>query len=56
MIGGYGCTFDKRAAFVYTALTDIEALFVRKMNWKVLLEENPIIAVHIKSSIFNDYF
>jgi len=30
VIGAYGITFNKRAAFIYTALTSIEGFFIRK--------------------------
>ena len=43
-IGGYGCTFNKRASFIYTSLTEIESLFIRKLNWKSLIQDHPIIS------------
>jgi hypothetical protein len=33
VIGAYGCTFNQRAAFIYTAINACEGFFVRKRQW-----------------------
>jgi hypothetical protein len=41
VIGAFMVSFCQRSEFVYTALTNIEGLFVRKMNWHEILSSNP---------------
>ena len=55
VIGDYAMTFNQRSQFIYTALTDLHALFIRKENWMVLLMENPDIGGKIISKIFLKY-
>jgi len=55
VIGAYGITFNKRAAFIYTALTTVEGFFIRKNNWLDLLSISPEIAFVIKKNVLMDY-
>ena len=34
VIGAYECMYNKRSAFIYTALTEIEGFFIRKRKWE----------------------
>ena len=34
IIGAYGITFNRRAAFIYKTYTKIQGFFMRKSNWK----------------------
>tara|TARA_B110000285_G_scaffold154438_1_gene172301 strand:+ start:997 stop:2052 length:1056 start_codon:yes stop_codon:yes gene_type:complete len=57
VIGGFNCTFDKRAIFCYRTKTNCEGYSVRKANWMELIsEENyPSIAATLKRNVENDY-
>lgn len=48
VIGGYGCTFNQRSAFIYTALTDIHGYSVRKENWHKLLDYDKEVTASLK--------
>lgn len=39
VIGAYECTFNKRSSFIYTTLTNIEGLFIRKQKWSEMMTE-----------------
>lgn len=39
ILGAYGCTFYKRAIFIYKANTDCKGYFIRKINWLRLMTE-----------------
>jgi CRP-like cAMP-binding protein len=41
---------------VYTALSDIEGLFIRKINWLEILESNPAVASVLISNVMYRYF
>ena len=36
-IGAFGATFNQRSEFVYTALTDLHSMAIRKENWNEIL-------------------
>ena len=55
IIGAYGATFNKRAAFIYAASTPIEGFFVRKEKWKNALEENASVGSQMKKNIWLNY-
>lgn len=55
VIGAYGITFNKRAAFIYTALTHVEGFFIRKQEWLDILQISPEIAFVIKKNVLMDY-
>jgi len=41
IIGGYGLTWNQKAAFNYTSFTFVSGFFVRKKNWDQILAGNP---------------
>jgi hypothetical protein len=41
IIGPFGITFNQRSQFIYTTLTEIHGFFIRKSNWKLILDLNP---------------
>lgn len=57
VIGGYNCTFDKRAIFCYRTKTLCEGYSVRKKNWMALISEDefPSISKTLKRNVENDY-
>ena len=55
VIGGYGVTYNQRASFIYTSLTDVSGYSVRKENWFELLNQNEEIANILKGSILMNY-
>lgn len=55
VIGAYECIFNKRSAFIYTALTDIEGFFIRKRVWEELIEEFDHLSLCLKRNILLDY-
>ena len=44
VIGAYGITFNMRAPFIYTCLSNIEGFFIRKINWVELINKHTAIA------------
>ena len=48
VIGGFGATFDQRSSFIYISVTESTGNFIRKQNWKDILEEYPDIAKKLK--------
>lgn len=54
-IGAYGITFNKRAKFIYTALTKIAGYFIRQPCWLEALENYPAIGCRIKKNVLMDY-
>ena len=57
VIGGFNCTFNKRAIFCYRTKTNCEGYSVRKNHWMDLInEENfPSIATTLRMNVKNDY-
>lgn len=57
VIGGFNCTFNKRAIFCYRTKTRCEGYSIRKQNWKDLIDEDayPNIAVTLKKNVEKDY-
>ena len=55
VIGGYGCSFNQRSAFIYTALTNIHAYSVRKENWHHLLTYDKEVTASLKQNVLIDY-
>ena len=55
VIGAFGVTFDQRSAFIYMSVTESCGYFVRKFNWKNILEDSPDIAKKLKQNILTDY-
>ena len=51
IIGSYGATFNHRSPYIYTALSDISALTIRKENWYELLSSNPEIGGKTTSKV-----
>lgn len=40
VINAYACTFNLRSEFIYKTVTVCQGLFIRKKNWKTLLDEH----------------
>ena len=55
VIGAYECMFDKRSAFIYTALTEIEGFFIRKRKWEEFILQYDQISVCLRRNILLDY-
>lgn len=55
VIGAYECMFNKRSAFIYTCLTEIEGLFIRKCVWEELDEQFESLMHCLKRNILLDY-
>ena len=55
-VGAFGCSFNKRSEFIYTALNDVHAYAIRKESWLDLLESNEEIAVLFKKKLAYNYF
>ena len=47
--------FNKRSAYIYTALTNIEGLFIRKQRWDELIKDHDTLANYLKRNILLDY-
>lgn len=55
VIGAYGLTFNQRAAFIYTTLTNCHGFSIRKVNWKKILDENPEMSIILKQNVLMQY-
>lgn len=55
VIGGYNCTFNKKAIFVYKCRSECEGYTIRKKYWLDILEEFENIAVYVKHNVEQDY-
>ena len=55
VIGAYECMFNKRSAFIYTALTEIEGLFIRKSILNELREDFDHISFCFRRNILLEY-
>ena len=44
IVGDYGCTFNQRTEFIYQTMSVCEGFFIRKRNWKQILQDNKTIA------------
>ena len=57
IIGAYGVTFNKRSKFIYKTATYCEGFFVRKTNWKTLIDDDDhtIISGHLQKQLKRDY-
>lgn len=54
-LGSYGATFNKRSQFVYRTQTQCTGYFIRKVNWKKILDENSFVSNELKSQILRIY-
>ena len=55
VIGAYECQFNKRSSFIYTALTALEGLFIRKEKWNEMTSEAEELGRCIKRNLLVDY-
>ena len=55
IIGAYGATFNKRAAFIYKTMTPVEGFFIRKEAWQNSLHETDTIGKSMKKNIWLEY-
>lgn len=60
VIGGYGCTFNKRAIICYRTVTPCYGHFIRKTYWQKLLKDcesngHKMLIDSIKLSMDHDY-
>lgn len=55
VIGGYNCTFNKKAIFVYKCRTECEGYTIRKKCWLEILETYEVIADYVKENVQKDY-
>lgn len=51
VVGGYNCTFSKKAIFVYKCRTECEGYTIRKKYWIDMLDEYEDIAVYVKHNV-----
>lgn len=56
VIGAFGVTFNQRANYVYTTLTETHGLFIRKENWMEIMDSNPQISNAMKKNILVEYY
>ena len=50
-VGDYGCTFNRKAAFIYQAHTMCDTFFIRKRQWHALMDEDNEINIQLKQRI-----
>lgn len=55
VIGGYNCTFNKKAIFVYKCRSECEGYTIRKKYWLEILETYENIAGYVKHNVEQDY-
>ena len=55
VIGAYECMYNKRSAFIYTALTEIEGFFIRKRKWEEFVLQYEQVSVCLRRNILLDY-
>ena len=55
IIGAYGISFDRRAAFIYKTHSHVQGFFMRKEHWQASLEEFPDVSRSMKRNVFLDY-
>lgn len=55
VIGAFGITFNMRAAFVYTCISQIEGFFIRKLNWLTMISRHSSIAKILKKNVLINY-
>ena len=55
VVGGFGCTFNQRSAFIYATETDIQGFSIRKEKWAELIEDFEDIGHALKQQILLDY-
>jgi hypothetical protein len=55
VIGGYGCTFNQRSAFIYMVKDYLKGYAIRKNNWHKLMSDNPEIASILKQNVLLEY-
>jgi len=55
IIGAFGCTFNQRAAFIYTSLTESSGFAIRKHNWKDILDSSEEMARIVRKNVLMEY-
>jgi len=55
VIGGYGVTFNQRAAYIYSAVTNCTGFFIRRANWIKNNKKYAEIAKVMKKNVLIDY-
>ena len=55
VIGAFGVTFNQRAAYIYTAITNCHGFFIRRANWMRINKLSPEIFKVMKQNVLVDY-
>ena len=55
VIGAYGCTYNQRSNHIVYANSNSDCQFIRKTNWKKILDIDEQIAKNFKRKILSDH-
>ena len=55
VIGAYGVTFGRRSMFLYRTLTTCHGFFIRRIEWRGLMDEHAEISQHLKDAVKKEY-
>jgi len=55
LIGAYPVTFGKKTEYVYRTVTTCRGFFIRKSNWKNIMNHHEEITDQFKAAIMNQY-
>lgn len=55
VIGAYGVTFNRRSMFLYKTVTTCHGFFIRRIEWRGLMEEHASISQHLKDAVKKEY-
>lgn len=54
-IGAFGITFDVKSEYVYKCKTDCNGYFIRRNNWKIIINNSNRVTDHMKGHIYERY-
>ena len=55
VIGAYGVTFNKRTLFAYKTITACRGFFIRRNEWRGLMQDHDDISGHLKEAVKKEY-
>ena len=56
VVGAYELSFNQRSQVIYTSLTQIHGYSIRRSNWHIIMNEDPLIVNAFKNQIKERYF
>lgn len=56
VVGSYELSFNQRSQVIYTSLTHIHGYSIRRSNWFIIMNEDPLIINAFKNQIKERYF